>query len=281
MKYDHYVSTDTSRTFRIHNDVKRPSRLRIIPPVLLTGLILVLLAVTVDQLVGVARGGQHNPMLDGKSRTDIKAEYDFVVNGIADRRRTLYAAWQDATGTQARRKVVATARTEVTRAILDEIVPYWIGTPWAFHGMTETPGSGEIACGYFVATVLRDAGVRLDRVSLAQQPSELMIRSLVAEENIYRYSDLSGRAFLERLHRLPSGVYILGLDKHVGLLVLSESAPVFIHSSYLRPYGVVREQAATSRALMRSRYRVLGNLTGDSSFLLKWLGGERIRTLQE
>jgi len=147
--------------------------------------------------------------------------------------------------------------------------------------MTETPGSGEIACGYFVATVLRDAGVRLDRVSLAQQPSELMIRSLVAEENIYRYSDLSGRAFLERLHRLPSGVYILGLDKHVGLLVLSESAPVFIHSSYLRPYGVVREQAATSRALMRSRYRVLGNLTGDSSFLLKWLGGERIRTLQE
>src|ERR1700741_5295000 len=54
----------------------------------------------------------------------------------------------------------------------DSLLPCWYGTPWGFYGTTEEPGQGTIACGYFVTTVLRDAGCSLQRIKLAQYPSE-------------------------------------------------------------------------------------------------------------
>jgi hypothetical protein len=57
--------------------------------------------------------------------------------------------------------------------IIDKkLLPYWLGTTWNFNGTTQVPGEGSIACGYFVTTLLRDAGVKLERVKLAQMASE-------------------------------------------------------------------------------------------------------------
>jgi hypothetical protein len=49
---------------------------------------------------------------------------------------------------------------------------------------------GNIACGYFVTTVLRDAGMLLNRVKLSQCASEEMIQQLCSKNNISRYSNL-------------------------------------------------------------------------------------------
>ncbi len=54
---------------------------------------------------------------------------------------------------------------------LPEMMRCWLGTPWDFNGTADGPGGGKIACGYFVATLLKDAGFRVDRYQLAQQPS--------------------------------------------------------------------------------------------------------------
>ena len=50
-----------------------------------------------------------------------------------------------------------------TRAVAETIIPDWIGTKWDFNGISEKPQQGNIACGYFVTTVLRDAGLNLAR----------------------------------------------------------------------------------------------------------------------
>ena len=64
-----------------------------------------------------------------------------------------------ATAEEARRPdVVARARADVHSLIIDEIFSAWIGTRWDFDGTSQTPREGRIACGYFVSTVLRDAG---------------------------------------------------------------------------------------------------------------------------
>jgi hypothetical protein len=64
------------------------------------------------------------------------------------------------------------------RFIVDSIIPYWFGTKWNFYGTTEVPRNGSIACGYFVTTVLRDAGLRINRIKLAQAASEEMMKSV-------------------------------------------------------------------------------------------------------
>src|SRR4051812_5282380 len=55
-----------------------------------------------------------------------------------------------------------------TSAVVETIIPEWIGTAWNFYGTSEKPHEGTIACGYFVTTILRDAGVNLARIKLAQ-----------------------------------------------------------------------------------------------------------------
>src|SRR6187455_2399459 len=44
-----------------------------------------------------------------------------------------------------------------TSAVVETIIPGWIGTAWNFNGTSEKPQQGSIACGYFVTTILRDA----------------------------------------------------------------------------------------------------------------------------
>ena len=56
--------------------------------------------------------------------------------------------------------------------IIKKIVPYWYGTKWDFNGTSRIPGQGSIAYGYFVTTILEDAGINLSRNRLAQCASE-------------------------------------------------------------------------------------------------------------
>ena len=56
-----------------------------------------------------------------------------------------------------------------TELLLNKIIPYWYGTTWSFNGHTSKPNQGEIACGYFVSTTLKDMGLKLNRYCLAQK----------------------------------------------------------------------------------------------------------------
>ncbi len=81
-----------------------------------------------------------------------------------------------------KQKSIATDSFETTFShfIVDSIIPYWYGTKWNFYGTTEEPNKGTIACGYFVTTVLRDAGLHINRIKLAQAASEEMIRQFAS-----------------------------------------------------------------------------------------------------
>jgi hypothetical protein len=218
----------------------------------------------------------------GPTQAEREAAYRGILERLAGERARLYGEWRTAPTAEGRRETLAKAAKLFSESLVKDVIPCWYGTGYDFNGATETPGVGGISCGHFVTTVLRDAGLRLDRIALAQQPSEALIRSLVAEVSIRRYSGLSGKEFLAALATLPSGVYVLGLDKHVGFLVVDSSGGSsgvsFVHSTLLRPFSVVREPAASSRALMTSAYRVLGNLSGDEGLLRKWLAQEKIAT---
>ncbi|MCF8307257.1 MAG: hypothetical protein K9G57_17200 [Ignavibacteriales bacterium] len=155
--------------------------------------------------------------------------------------------------------------------IYNEIIPYWYGRPWAFHGATQNPDSGSIACGYFVTTILRDSGFNLERVKLAQQASEIIIRSLVDNSNIRKYRNMKLSRMLEDIKNDGAGVYVVGLDIHTGFIVNDGTEIWFIHSSYQDPFCVIKEKAGESFILGSSAYRVTGNLTVDTNLLSKWV----------
>ncbi|MBU1915034.1 MAG: hypothetical protein KJ563_07555, partial [Candidatus Thermoplasmatota archaeon] len=175
-----------------------------------------------------------------------------------------------------RRAALSEAGIYLEATLVDSIWPAWMGTPWEFSGTTEVPGEGTIACGYFVTTTLRDAGFDLPRVELARLASEVMIRRLADPADVRRYSDTPIVDFVQSVTTMGDGIYIVGLDCHVGFLLVGDGGVRFCHCSYVSPRCVTLETASESWPLVSSRYRVVGKIIPVSRITEAWLSGRRM-----
>lgn len=211
----------------------------------------------------VARPGAGAPAAE-PARADPLAE-------IASRRASFRRAFLSAQDGAERHKVLRKAARYLEGALIHTVLPRWDGTPWSFSGTSTTPGSGSIACGYFVSTTLREAGLRVERRRLAQQAAEDIIKTLAPPEAITRFSDAPMERFTETVAARGDGLYVVGLDIHVGFLIVRGGKVFFHHSSYVGPMTVVREEAAASSPLVGSRYRVVAKLFTDDHLVESWL----------
>lgn len=189
--------------------------------------------------------------------------YDSCKKAIIGIKKTKKATWQN----------LAKAEKEkiVTKAITETIIPAWIGTKWDFNGTTQTPQTGSIACGYFVTTVLQDAGFTLARTKLAQSASEQMITTLVQPKYVQRFSNTSIENFIAAIPSKQIGLYIVGLDNHTGFIYADGKEIYFIHSTFVGTRNVQKERAINSWVLAQSKYKVLAKLSADEKILERWI----------
>lgn len=197
--------------------------------------------------------------------------YDTSLARLQERRAALAVRYGAARTDAERGVVLADARATVFDALTRDIVPAWLGTRWSYHGTSETPGSGAIACGYFVATVLRDAGFAIDRVPLAQQGSAGIVRTLVPGDLV---TDVEGATPADIISSArgdvsEGGLFVIGFDSHVGLLVVRGGSTQLCHSSNRAPKNVRCEPASTARSMVSSRH-VIGPVLSDEA-MLAWL----------
>ena len=178
--------------------------------------------------------------------------------------------------TDAERSSVENDARVLLEQVLPEMMRCWLGTPWDFNGTAAKPGGGQIACGYYVATVLKDAGFQLDRYQLAQQPSGNILRSFLEKESCVLAVGKPYESYAEEIANAERGIYLIGLDTHVAFLVIGGDDFRFIHSSGSRPWCVVEEGPDEAHVLQRSNWRMTGNLTADPKVLRRWLRAEKI-----
>jgi hypothetical protein len=160
------------------------------------------------------------------------------------------------------------------KILTENIFPQWYGTRWDFNGVSRTPGQGGIACGSFVVFTLQDAGFNIPS-KMYRQPSENIIKNLTDETNIKRFSNhVSMERIIEWIKLKGEGLYIVGLDIHVGFIIYAGRKMTFCHSNYYDPPQHVENQDILDISpLTESNYRVLGKiLTKD--MIKKWIFGE-------
>ena len=202
--------------------------------------------------------------------------YSEVIDDLAAVRKELGRDWMNATTSAAKESVLAEARTTLHEGIVEDLIPPWYGTEWAFYGTSQTPGKGTIACGYFVSTVLRDAGLRVERVRLAQQASSHIARTFAGGATTW-FSNQPHLRVIEHVEEQGAGLYAIGLDYHVGLLSFDGVGPVrMCHSSVLWPTSVLCEDAAKSEAML-STVHVVGEVLTDR-VVEAWIEGKAIVT---
>lgn len=165
-----------------------------------------------------------------------------------------------------------------TQTLLNDIIPHWYHTTWAYEGHTNIPNDGEIACGYFVSTTLKHFGFNLNRYKMAQQAGLNEALSLQEKAKLNIFRNVTYDSLKEKLLKKSEGLYFVGLSNHVGYLLIKDKELYFIHSSYC-DYEVVIELAEHSYCFESDIY-VIADLSNNKPLLKKWLFNERIPIVQ-
>ncbi|MDP8222870.1 MAG: hypothetical protein P9L99_05880 [Candidatus Lernaella stagnicola] len=179
----------------------------------------------------------------------------------------------------------ATALAEVEKLLPHLLIVYtmppWQGTTWDFNGASDTPGQGQIACGYFVAQILYAAGFDFRNKStgdgrrlfpFAMLASEPAMKKLIAPQKLKRFSDSPVKEVETWLRSQGDGVYLVGLDQHFATLIVSDGRIWIWHA---KPGHDVRfERPADAPFFAESRYRVVGKLGPKAAQV--WLDGVRL-----
>ncbi|HEX5790285.1 MAG TPA: hypothetical protein VFY13_03985 [Luteolibacter sp.] len=203
------------------------------------------------------------------------ATYQVLKSELERWRVELAGRHRKARNPQVRAAIEAEARVLIEK-VMPEMMRCWLGTPWDFNGIAAAPGGGKIACGYFVSTVLQDAGFRVDRYRLAQQPSSLILHTFLPHEQCRLTAGQDYNAFADGLQQLEAGIYLCGLDHHVGFLVVGDETFRFVHASASSPPRVVDQSRDDATALRVSNWRMIGNLSASPDVIRAWLKGDEI-----
>ncbi len=217
------------------------------------------------------------PMLDSSlTGLNFKAAGSYVnLKSIisADRQaiKELFITLSDSTEIQ---KFTDSIGHYLTNILLDDIFPHWYGTEWDYNGITETPGKGYVACGYFISTTLRDLGLNMNRYKFAQQTGLNGAKTLQLGEDVKKFYTNNNDIPARMVKELKPGLYQVGLSCHVGYLLIRNSEAWFIHSNYIHS-GVMVELARDSEAFDSNVY-VISEITYNRKLIKKWILGERM-----
>lgn len=169
-----------------------------------------------------------------------------------------------------KKKVIEKTQLEIKTILIDQIIPNWYGTKWSFEGHTEIPKSGNIACGYFVSTTLRDAGFKLNRYKLAQLNPLEEAKIISCGETITTIKNSSLTELKKHFLTLKDGIYFIGLDFHVGYILKEQQNVYIIHSNYINKQGVVKENIEKSKAASSTTYYIVP-ISNNQKLIKKWI----------
>ncbi|GGD22677.1 hypothetical protein [Hyunsoonleella pacifica] len=172
-------------------------------------------------------------------------------------------------------KAIDSASHFIYDQLINNIVPHWYGTSWDFNGHTNIPNVGDIACGYFVSTTLKHLGFNINRYKMAQQAGLIEAQALQAKDKLKLFSNVSFEVLKQKLNTTyTNGIYFVGLDNHVGYILLKDKELYFLHSSYYDD-KVMIELAETSPCF-NSNFYVFAEITTNNTLVKKWILNEKL-----
>jgi len=205
--------------------------------------------------------------------------YGLLLQQVTARQRELGARYAAARGAHDRSAIRDEARRFVVETLVSQVFPAWMGMPsaggpQATASLPHQPGM-YISCSYFLTAALQNAGLVLEsRTRFAQAPAAWIERALLPPGGqIHRYGNLSPEDLERRLVELGDGLYVVGLNIHVGFIVVRDRHARFVHSSYTPPGTVVDEPVVSSMAiaLSRSKGYWISPLFRDDRLVELWL----------
>ena len=219
---------------------------------------------------------KNNQAQETKAKPD-PARYASLISELSANRK-LFKTLYIGASTDIERQQIITQASALLEESLPPMMRCWLGHPWAYEGIATIPGEGKIACGYFVSTIMRDAGFKINRIRVAQQASQNIIRTFVDNSKSYEVrTNTPYDEYVDDISKKYEGIHIVGLDMHVAFIVIKDGEMRFIHSGGLQKC-VVDEGRNEAYSLKNSNYRVISNISRNNNAVKKWILGEPFNT---
>lgn len=207
--------------------------------------------------------------------------YEQIKESIEQDRLEFKRQIDAASSEEEKNAIVVNAQEYLAKALISEVAPAWYGTYHDYNGAVDKPGGGDtvkesIACGYFVATVLAHMGFRLDRKDLGRQNSPWLIRSVSHPIKTETYWRESHYKVVEDIIEEGPGVYVVGMDKHIGFIVYDGEKTAFVHS-----YKHVRSQRMSERSLFSISKWVKVGKTFGFKMTADWIHGREVKVYMD
>lgn len=163
--------------------------------------------------------------------------------------------------------------------LLNRVIPYWEGTKWSFEGHTSVPPKGEIACGYFISTTLKDVGVYVNRYKLAQQSPINEALSIAIDSQVVTVNEGTLESNIKFINdTIKEGIYFIGFDQsHVGYVLKEKGELFLIHSNYMEPCAVCIEKIEESEVFKDYEKYYLAEISTNKKLLQYWLKGNELK----
>ncbi len=201
-----------------------------------------------------------------------QGNYTLIKSGIIAKRNTFQVQYSGENN-----EPIMKIGDYVTKTIVNELIPHWYGTHWDFNGYTSRPGQGDIACSYFIFTVLRDAGFNINRYRFSQAHGLNSVKAFCKGDSILILNSDYVTEMSDSIQSLiKDGLYLVALSNHVGFLYKKAGNLFFIHSNYLYPHEVMIELASKSEAFRSTSIYVIGSVTNNKSLMMKWINGTEL-----
>ncbi|WP_165045413.1 hypothetical protein [Dysgonomonas sp. ZJ709] len=212
---------------------------------------------------------QSNSLKEEIIEDEVLVSYDDLKADASNKRDDFRKLYNSCDGNKVKQDSIIINAQEYLLDISDQYFKAWYGTPWAFHGHSKVPKEGNIACGYFVTTTLKDMGFDIPRIKWAQQASEYLIKKV--SNDIKRFHKAPMTDIVDYIKVGGEGLYIVGLDSHVGYIYYRNGKIAFVHTNYYRPQiGVMSEPLSGRNPLNDSKYRVIGKIM-DKEMVRNWI----------
>ncbi|HYV91747.1 MAG TPA: hypothetical protein VE978_08190 [Chitinophagales bacterium] len=213
--------------------------------------------------------------LEKMSDNEVNTTYIRVCRNLIQEKNKLAKAYESAGTKSQKETVLAKARELLALTLSDSIFVCWYGTGWDFNGTTTCPRNGNIACGYFITTVLQQSGFNISRSFLAQQASGIMIKTLCPDDQIKIVTNNQTQKLFAYLKSKQDGIFIVGLDNHTGFIFKKNNTIDFIDADY-QVDKVVREPLEKSAIIRSNSYFMVGDLLHSDETMARWLTGKKI-----
>ncbi len=190
--------------------------------------------------------------------------------------RTAYAnSYKKTSDSKEKQQLLNNSAEFLEEVIGKSLSKQWKGKGGDVMGFKKKHDQTKVWSNFFIASILEDAGFKINKYKFAAQPAQKIVQSLCAKQMISNVNTVQSIKNYTDHH--GKGVYLIAFDESLGILHNDGFRKDVIHVAKYQNDRVVRIPLNMAANFSKASNFSVGKLSGNPSILYTWLNHKKLR----